>query len=89
MNNIKLLWSFLIVCLLAACYDDKGNYDYMEKLSINVSGIEDDHTVLLMDTIKFRPEITPADNVSGVFCRKMDINISLIRFLRRRIGIMS
>ena len=61
MNNIKLLWSFLIVCLLAACYDDKGNYDYMEKLSINVSGIEDDHTVLLMDTIKFRPEITPAD----------------------------
>lgn len=61
MNRISLFFLLCVVCGMTACYEDKGNYDYRDKLGIEVSGIENNYQRLVLDTIRFRPQITPSD----------------------------
>lgn len=61
MDKMKIWCVFWAFCLLGACYDDKGNYDYTGKLAIKVTGIEEEYVRVVLDTIKFRPVITPVD----------------------------
>lgn len=60
MNKINLFFLLCIACGMAACYEDKGNYEYRKKLDIEVIGIENNYKKLVLDTIHFRPEITPS-----------------------------
>lgn len=62
MNKLSIFILSLFALVFTACYEDKGNYDYSDPLTIEVKGIEDIYRVVtLRDTIHFRPKITPAD----------------------------
>ncbi len=50
----------LAVCLLTACYEDKGNYDYAELVEVQISGIEEDQqfTAYVNEGFKIPVEVT-------------------------------
>ena len=41
MRILHVIFTLCIACLEIACYEDKGNYDYTDKLEITVSGIQE------------------------------------------------
>lgn len=54
----SIIWSFLVALLMAACYDDKGNYDYTEIEGISVSNMERSYTrIALQDTLRISPDV--------------------------------
>ena len=56
-----------IACLEIACYEDKGNYDYTDKLEITVSGIQEAYNRTVGETISLKPQITPANREYDCF----------------------
>lgn len=62
-KHYYILLSFLVTLLTAACYDDKGNYDYTEIDSISISKIDASYTLTaLQDTLRICPEVTIANS---------------------------
>lgn len=52
---------FLFVFGLGSCYQDKGNYDYTDELTIQIDSIGGSYSLYaLVDTLKVRPVVTPA-----------------------------
>lgn len=45
------------VCLLASCYEDKGNYDYKTLNDVEVNLSLEGHSFILGDTIVIKPEL--------------------------------
>lgn len=60
--RIQLIGYLCAVLAFAACYDDKGNYDYRDINEISISGFGDRDTtyrvLYLADTLRITPEIT-------------------------------
>lgn len=56
MKNLFIL--FVIFITYVSCYEDKGNYDYIEVPEINIAGLQEDYTVLAFDTLRISPTIT-------------------------------
>lgn len=56
MKNLFILFVIFITCV--SCYEDKGNYDYIEVPEINIAGLQEDYTVLAFDTLRISPTIT-------------------------------
>jgi hypothetical protein len=70
MRILHVIFTLCIACLEIACYEDKGNYDYTDKLEITVSGIQEAYNRIVGDTISLKPQITPANTtVFGVLSR--------------------
>ncbi len=62
MRRYNILFVVMFSWLCASCYDDKGNYDYKDKLNIRVEGIEKSyHVIPFKDTVAFNPKIYPED----------------------------
>ena len=51
------LWSMLVL-VLGSCYEDKGNYDYLDLPMVEVKGIQDTYTSNLFDLLDIDPQIT-------------------------------
>ena len=50
----------VLTCLFISCYDDKGNYDYVDINEVEISGIAQDkfyEKIAFVDTLKLYPEI--------------------------------
>jgi hypothetical protein len=55
----NILFIACLALLLAACFEDKGNYDYKEIGTVNVEGIDAIYTrVSMQDTLRVAPVIT-------------------------------
>lgn len=58
MNRLIFILLFVVTALgLTSCYDDKGNYDYIELNEVGIAGIEDEYTVEQFEKIVIRPEL--------------------------------
>ena len=67
MRILHVIFTLCIACLGIACYKDKGNYDYTDKLEITVSGIEEAYNRTVGETISLKPQITPANREYDCF----------------------
>ena len=67
MRILHVIFTLCIACLEIACYEDKGNYDYTDKLEITVSGIQEAYNRIVGDTISLKPQITPANREYDCF----------------------
>lgn len=47
----------LVLLLLAACSDDKGNYDYRQLVEPDISGVPDELSVLVYDNLTLNPDL--------------------------------
>ena len=60
-TNLIFLLSLLIS--ISSCYKDKGNYDYDIAFEITIDSIQESYTsYALVDTLKIKPEIYPANS---------------------------
>ena len=67
MKKQNILFVLLIVVLITSCYKDKGNYDYTSIGDIEISGFEDDYSLIAgVDTLRILPEITTLYNESNL-----------------------
>ena len=57
MRILHFIFTLCIACLEIACYEDKGNYDYTDKLEITVSGIQEAYNRTVGETISLKPPI--------------------------------
>lgn len=68
MKKINIIFVILFSCIIAACFDDKGNYDYSEKPQITIEGLEELYSkVAFQDILRIDPEVTsnnPEDQLS-------------------------
>ena len=56
---MKRLWIIWMSLLLISCFQDQGNYEYVDNEKIQISGILDHYTVVqFVDTLNLNPEIT-------------------------------
>ena len=62
---MRILHFIFTLCI--ACYEDKGNYDYTDKLEITVSGIQEAYNRTVGETISLKPQITPANREYDCF----------------------
>lgn len=66
---MKTIYYVLGILLLVACYEDKGNYDYLtgdEVLPVKINGLEDSYENLkVLDSLKLVPDITGMDDESN------------------------
>ena len=56
----RYLLFFVLTCLFISCYDDKGNYDYVDINEVGISGIDQDkfyEKIAFVDTLKLYPEV--------------------------------
>lgn len=56
----RYLLCFVLTCLFISCFDDKGNYDYMDINEVKISGIDQSkyyEQIAFLDTLKLYPEI--------------------------------
>jgi len=56
----RYLLFFILTCLFVSCYDDKGNYDYIDINEVKISGIDQTkfyEEIAFVDTLKLYPEI--------------------------------
>lgn len=63
-RHIALGWLLSCIFLLGACIDDKGNYTYTDEqtiLPIQISGLDDDMTVLQNSELNLSPTVTNDD----------------------------
>ena len=63
MKRYRLFYTLLLL-LAAACYDDKGNYNYQDINEVTISGIRSDYNVMMLnDTLRITPviEMTEGD----------------------------
>ena len=67
MRILHFIFTLCIACLEIACYEDKGNYDYTDKLEITVSGIQEAYNRTVGETISLKPQITPANREYDCF----------------------
>lgn len=62
MRTLAIISLFLFVLGLGSCYEDKGNYDYTDGLTIQIDSIKADYSYYaLVDTLKVNPVVTPAN----------------------------
>ena len=54
----------LLICLIAACSQDKGNYDYVELKEPAVTGLEDE-SVLMFSRLTLTPDFGDGDFLAG------------------------
>ena len=55
----------IFILLAAACYDDKGNYDYREISTIEIKGLEDNYShVSYQDVLHLEPIVTASQGES-------------------------
>ncbi len=52
-----LLFAVTTFCV-TSCYDDKGNYNYTDLNSVEITGIEDEYTVEQFENLTITPELT-------------------------------
>lgn len=57
---IYILLGIFLVVTLAACYEDKGNYDYTPLPDIQLENMEETNTITQFDTLKINPDINYA-----------------------------
>jgi len=57
MKLIKYFSILAIIALLSACYDDKGNYNYVDINEVEISGIEEKFEVDRFDIISISPSL--------------------------------
>lgn len=60
---MKKWYLFFLTMILAACYDDEGNYDYKELNDVTIEGITDKDwytKFTYVDTLRINPELTLA-----------------------------
>ncbi len=58
-DMMKRLWTIWMSLLLISCFQDQGNYNYVDNELIQISGILDRYTVVqFVDTLSLNPEIT-------------------------------
>ncbi|MBK3516991.1 PKD-like family lipoprotein [Carboxylicivirga marina] len=57
-SNYFALWIISLTIILHSCYDDLGNYDYMELNDISLSGIDSLYVVKQFDTLSITPFIS-------------------------------
>ncbi len=64
MKKTKYILSvLLIVVIITSCYKDQGNYDYTSIGDIEISGFEDNYSLIAgVDTLRILPEITTSYN---------------------------
>ena len=57
--KIRYIFSVIIISFLyASCYDDKGNYDYVDFTDVIIKDIEDSYNaVSFQDTLRITPDI--------------------------------
>jgi hypothetical protein len=60
---MKKIYCFLVLLLcLASCYEDKGNYDYLDVRQVEVTGIDSIYVCNLSETLEITPQLS--QNVS-------------------------
>lgn len=54
---MKIAWLFVSACLVTACYDDKGNYDYvaLNEISVDTTGVSTTYTLEQYDSLHIVP----------------------------------
>jgi len=67
MRILHIILTLCIVCLGIACYENKGNYDYTDKLEITVSGMQEAYNLTVGETISLKPQITPVNREYDCF----------------------
>lgn len=56
---MKKIFYFLVLLLgLASCYEDKGNYDYLDVQKIDVTGIDSIYVCNLSETLEIKPQLS-------------------------------
>lgn len=63
----RLLFCLLSTFMLAACVEDKGNYDYHDLTEIQVSGIDDAISVLTNEQLQLTPTLNPDETTEGQY----------------------
>ena len=72
--NILSIGVFIL--LAAACYDDKGNYDYREISTIEIKGLEDNYSrISFQDVLHLEPTVT-ASRGEGDFDYLWTLNVT-------------
>lgn len=62
MKHLKIFIILLLGILIYSCFDDKGNYTYLDKREVNIDSINESYTLKVLDTLKITPEINLEDN---------------------------
>lgn len=61
-NKISdILLGLVFMLGLTACYEDKGNYDYLPETAVKFENIEDSYVITQFDTLKISPVLTMAE----------------------------
>lgn len=61
-TKLHIFIATLVATLCYACYDDKGNYDYTDLKTTEISGIDKEYLrISFKDTLFITPDIQPAD----------------------------
>lgn len=58
MNYIRIAFLASCMFLLFGCFEDEGNYDYIELNDIEISGIESSYNAYILDTLRIKPELS-------------------------------
>lgn len=59
---LKVTLVSMLALVLNACYEDKGNYEYMDLPQVEVRGIKDAYTSNLLEILDIDPQITTSAN---------------------------
>ena len=54
----RIIYFFLILPLLAACFEDKGSYDYTDPRPIEISGIDSVYICNLSEMLDITPRLS-------------------------------
>lgn len=79
MNKINLFFLLCVLGIFSACYDDKGNYDYKDKLEITISNIENKQA-FVQEVIEFRPQVSPEDRTYDYLWELMPSTETILNF---------
>lgn len=72
----KMLFLALFFTLATACYDDKGNYDYVEISKITTTGLEDSYSrIAYQDVLHIEPTVT-SDRAGEEFDYMWTLNLT-------------
>lgn len=64
----RYLLFFVLTCLSISCYDDKGNYDYVDINELEISGVDNTkyyEKIAFIDTLELYPEIEGSQYGTG------------------------
>ena len=64
---MKNLISITLLCcgILASCYRDKGNYDYITLPEVTIKNLEDNYTIAQLDNLVLEPEVVTVNDEYG------------------------